>query len=193
MLTAIAAAAFVAYPLVVFFGFSSWGTRTGALLMLALFGPLALWRMTALRRSDLTTVAIVPLVTVMLLSVSALLNDSGFALAVPVAVNLLLLISFAATLRFGPPMIERFARLQDPHLDPPRVAWCRLWTQIWCLFFLINGSTAALTIGLDDLRAWTLYNGLIAYILIGLLFAVEFVLRRLRFGSGSTGPDEEFP
>jgi uncharacterized membrane protein len=130
----------------------------------------------------LKAVAFVPLVTVGLLGLSAALDDAGFVLLVPVLVNLGLLATFAPTLRWGPPMIERFARLQEPELPGAKVAWCRMWTWIWCGFFLLNAGTAAALAVFAPLEWWTLYNGLIAYGLIGLMFAVELVLRHLKFG-----------
>src|SRR6185436_7648546 len=53
--------------------------------------------------------------------------------------------------------------------------------RIWCLFFALNGSTALLLALAAPLAWWTLYNGLIAYLLIGALFATEWILRRRRF------------
>jgi uncharacterized membrane protein len=57
-----------------------------------------------------------------------------------------------------------------------------MWTWIWCGFFLLNAGTAAALAVFAPLEWWTLYNGLIAYGLIGLMFAVELVLRHLKFG-----------
>jgi 3-hydroxymyristoyl/3-hydroxydecanoyl-(acyl carrier protein) dehydratase len=54
-------------------------------------------------------------------------------------------------------------------------------TLVWTVFFLLNGLLAlALALG-GDLKAWTLYNGFLAYILMGALFAGEFLYRRHRF------------
>jgi uncharacterized membrane protein len=58
-------------------------------------------------------------------------------------------------------------------------------TQIWCAFFLINGTLAAYTALFTSRAAWALYNGLIAYLLMGALFAGEWLYRRWRFGMGS--------
>lgn len=80
-------------------------------------------------------------------------------------------------------MIERFARLQSPQLTHEQVRWCRGWTFGWCAFFVVNGVVAASLALWAPLRAWTLYNGFLAYLAIGALIAVEWILRRRRFGA----------
>lgn len=177
----------LAYPLAVYIGLTRWSTRGVALVLLVLLAPTVVSR---LRRADAGTrgtLVAVPLVTAILLSLGAALNAAGFVLVVPVAVNAALLVTFAATLRSSRPMIERFARLQVPDLREEEVAWCRRWTWIWCGFFAVNGAAAGALALWAPLSWWTAYNGGIAYGLIGLLFAAEYVLRKLRFGRFGTG------
>lgn len=181
----VAALALLVYPIAVYVGLTHWDTRTAALGLLLLIVPAALARFGKRRSSALGGIAFVPLVTAGLLGLSAVLDEAGFVLFVPVVVNLGLLATFASTLRWGPSMIERFARLQEPELSQAKVAWCHAWTWIWSGFFLFNASAAAALALFAPLEWWTLYNGLIAYGLIGLTFAVEFVLRHLKFGRAS--------
>jgi len=133
---------------------------------------------------------------VMLLSCASaaiVVTDSELLLRFyPSLVNLGLLIAFGATLARGPSMIEKFARLGSPDLPPGAVRYTRRVTQVWCAFFVLNGAFSAYT-ALDWSRAsWSLYNGIIAYGLIGALLAGEYVWRRLivlpraaRAGSGA--------
>lgn len=186
----VAALALLLYPFAVYVGLSRWDPRAAALVLLVLIAPAAIARLKRYRASELRAIAFVPLVTVGLLSLSAALDSTGFILVVPVFVNLGLLATFGPTLRWGPPMIERFARLQEPELSGPKMAWCRTWTWIWCGFFTLNATAAAALALFAPLQWWTLYNGLIAYGLIGLLFAVEIVLRHLKFGRAN---DDAFP
>lgn len=179
----VAGLALLVYPFAVYFGLSHWDVRAAALVLLVLIAPAAVARLKKYRVSEVRAIAFVPLVTVVLLAASATLDAAGFILAVPVVVNLSLLATFGPTLRWGPPMVERFARLQEPELPEPKVRWCRIWTWIWCGFFALNGAVAAALALFAPLQWWTLYNGLIAYGLIGVLFAVEFLLRHLKFGA----------
>jgi uncharacterized membrane protein len=95
----------------------------------------------------------------------------------PVLMNLGLLAIFGASLYFPPPVIERLARLQHPDLPPEGVLYTRKVTCIWIVFFLVNGLMAAATAIWCSFSVWSLYNGLIAYILIGLLMAIEYRVR----------------
>jgi uncharacterized membrane protein/3-hydroxymyristoyl/3-hydroxydecanoyl-(acyl carrier protein) dehydratase len=105
----------------------------------------------------------------------------GF-LFVPVAINAWLLSKFLLSLRPGArPAIERFARLVHDDLSAQEVAWCRLFTKIWAGFFFVNGSMALWLALAAPLSWWAVYNGGIAYGLIGALLGIELVLRKRRF------------
>jgi uncharacterized membrane protein len=105
----------------------------------------------------------------------------AFLLYWPVLVCAAFLFSFGRTLWSPPPFVERFARLQNPNLGPVEVAYCRRVTQVWCLFFIVNGSIALALALKGSLKAWALYCGCISYLLIGALFAAEYLYRRWRF------------
>ncbi len=96
----------------------------------------------------------------------------------PVLINITMLAIFSYSLIQGPSAIERLARLQDPMLDEHGVRYTRKVTIAWCLFFIANGSIAFSTVFASD-KTWALYNGLISYILMGCLFAIEFCIRKI--------------
>jgi uncharacterized membrane protein len=103
---------------------------------------------------------------------------AAFALKLyPVAVNFVLLISFYRSLKVPPTMIERFARLRRPDLGDASLAYTRRLTEIWCLFFFLNGTLALALAAFAGDKVWALYNGLIAYLLMGLLFALGLLFR----------------
>jgi uncharacterized membrane protein len=95
----------------------------------------------------------------------------------PVLVNAAMLVTFAWSLRFGMPVVERLARLREPALPPRGVAYTRKVTQAWVIFFLLNGGIAAVLTVSAPLSWWTLYNGVIAYVLMALLFIGEWLVR----------------
>lgn len=91
---------------------------------------------------------------------------------------------FAASLIWPPSMVERFARLREPDLSSDGQRYTRRVTQVWTVFLVINTAIAAATAIWGTLEQWTLWNGLIAYLLMGGLFMGEIVLRRyLRRGT----------
>jgi uncharacterized membrane protein len=96
----------------------------------------------------------------------------------PVFVNGIGLMAFGISLRHPPTMIERFARLKNPGLSAEAIRYTRAVTVAWCGFFLANGAIALYTTLATDERIWALYNGFISYVLMGAMFAGEFLIRR---------------
>ena len=96
-------------------------------------------------------------------------------------VALALLGVFANSLR-SVPIIERFARRFDPDLTDAKQRHCREFTLAWCAFFVANGAVCAALALLAPRAWWATYTGGIAYVLMGAMFALEFVVRRYRFG-----------
>jgi len=102
----------------------------------------------------------------------------------PVLMNIVFLAAFVSTFFSAPTMIFRFATLADKtikgSLAEKRVeAYCRKVTIVWCCFFVLNGSIAAVTIFSGSEFLWTAYNGAVSYFLTGLIFAAEFIIRKI--------------
>ena len=118
------------------------------------------------------------LVGTLLLSLIALWNIHFLALKLyPVLVNLAMLTGFTYSLVVPPSMVERFARRREPDLPPQSVTYNRRVTQVWCVFFALNGGMALVTALWASAATWSLYNGFVAYLLIGVLFAGEYGIR----------------
>lgn len=174
----------LAYPIIVFLGLRYTDARTVALVLAAVFAARGLLRWQRPSAAQLRRLLPLGLGVALVLGVAAVLNDPRSLMFVPAALNAALLASFARTLRgAGPPMIETFARLQDPELSPAQVLHCRRVTVVWCAFFLANGAVSLALALQGDVARWALYTGLIAYLLMGVLFAAEFVVRAWRFDS----------
>lgn len=113
-----------------------------------------------------------------LCAASILLRNHHLLLWYPLAVNAILLLLFAASLFSPMPVIERLARLHEAELPPRAILYTRRVTQLWCLFFIFNGAMALVTCLLNSLFWWTLWNGCISYLLIGLLMMCEWLARQ---------------
>ena len=114
----------------------------------------------------------------LLLSLIALWNNHFLALKLyPVLVNAAMLSVFTYSLFVPPSMVEQFARRREPDLPPQSVTYTRRVTQVWCVFFALNGGIALFTALWTSAATWSLYNGFVAYLLMGLLFAVEYGVR----------------
>ena len=110
-----------------------------------------------------------------------------------VVINLTMLFVFGSTLFMPPNIIFRFATMSDKSIkgssfEQKVYKYCHKVTVIWCCFFILNGSAAALTTFADKIfglspeaarKVWAVYNGGISYVLMGALFVIEFIVRKL--------------
>ena len=168
---ALLAAATLAYPFLVYFALGRFEPRWLALLLFAL----AVLRAWATREPMwLVAAAGAGVLALVAMSANALLPLKLY----PVLVNAVLLAVFLASLRHPPSAIERLARLREPELPPHAVRYTRRVTQVWAVFFFVNGAIALVTALWASDAAWALYNGLVAYLLIGLLFGIEWLVRQ---------------
>ncbi len=80
---------------------------------------------------------------------------------------------------FKPPtVIESLARLTEPNFSEAGVRYTTNVTVVWCAFFVVNGAISLYTALYSSIDIWTLYNGLLSYILMGILMGVEFLIRQ---------------
>ncbi|MBE0474781.1 hypothetical protein [Rhodoferax sp.] len=165
------AAATLAYPAVVYLGMESRNLHWVAVSLVAM----AVLRALTSRGWVWVAVAL----GAMTLALGSTLSQSWMPLKLyPVLVNLVLLAVFGLSLISGPPVIESLARLTEPELPATAIPYTRKVTQVWCGFFVINASLAAATALWASDAVWALYNGLLAYGLMGLLFSAEWLMRR---------------
>ncbi len=172
----------VAYPVIVWIGLSRLGARSVSVMLLALVVPMLAIRLRKADRATFWSIVRIPIAILALVVLGAVTDDRRFVLALPVVINLILLATFGETLRTGQtPIIERFARLVEPTLSDDKKAHCRAWTLRWCVFFVANAGVA-LGLGLfASTFVWAAYTGGIAYGLMGMMFATEYVTRKARF------------
>ncbi|MDF2576914.1 MAG: Clp protease [Chlamydiales bacterium] len=88
-------------------------------------------------------------------------------------------LTFGLTLVYPPSMIERIARLRHYEIDEKGIKYLRKVTIIWFSFCILNAVVSLWTLNLDNMQIWVLYNGVISYILMGLLLVGEIIYRHL--------------
>ncbi len=173
----LAAILVVAYPFIVYFGLKFWSIGLLAPVLIAIFCLRFILIKGKLK--ELTwLVKIITLMVILILCLSWLLQKTQLLLFYPVMMNGLFLLFFAYSLFHPPTIIERLARLQEPDLPEEGIIYTKKVTQIWCVFFLFNGSVAIWTCLQNNLEIWTLYNGAISYVLMSVLFAGEWLVRK---------------
>lgn len=182
----------VLYPVLVFCGLEFWGLSPRRLSILLL--ALAFYQFlnftksksdsSALGRANfIKTIALIALILVCGV-VSFCADSIMFLKFYPVLVNLSLLAFFAFTLWKKPSFAFRMANLGDKTIKRSPVGklverYCDKVTFAWCIFFVVNGTISFATVLCASEKVWSLYNGLISYILIGVFFGVEFIIRKV--------------
>ena len=86
------------------------------------------------------------------------------------------------------PLIEHFARMVKPDLSPAEQVHCRRWTKVWGCYLLVLASIGLVLAASVSLAIWTIYVGLVSYGLVGVLFAIEYVVRKLTFRDYGRNP-----
>ena len=169
------------YPVLIYFALGVASPRVVALCALALLA-VRLFLVAPARLVTVARLARLPAVALVGATLaSALWNDAASLLLTPALVSFALLLAFGLSFRQPETVIETFARAQVGTLEPEERAYCRKVTALWCAFFLANGAVASQLAVAGSREAWALYTGGIAYVLLGLLFACEFVYRQWRF------------
>jgi uncharacterized membrane protein len=114
-------------------------------------------------------------------------NSGTWLLILPSATQATFGLAFLRSLS-GTPLIEHFARMMKPALSAAQQAHCRRWTAVWGIYLLV---LAAIGLGLArwaPLAVWTAYVGVLSYVLIGVLFVIEYVIRKTRFRDYGRNP-----
>jgi uncharacterized membrane protein len=178
ILRAISTLIVLLYPLLIYFGMAVYSSRIIACLIgISLIGNFLMqnWRMYQTR-------FVVPFFAIIVIyMMGTLLNSLTYMLYLPFFVSTIFLISFSYSLLSPPNTIEVFARRFVSDLSIEETAYCRHVTLIWVCFLGLNGVAAYYTACCASLRLWSLYNGFITYMMLGLLFAVELSYRSWRF------------
>lgn len=162
------------YPLAIWLGHGKVEPRWLAMLLLAA----ALTRLPALRLSGAARWSVAG---ALVLVACAIWSNLLLPLKLyPVLVNAALLGGFAYSLTTPVSAVERMARLRGEDFPPPAQAYMRSVTQVWCVFFVINGLIALATALWASEAVWSLYTGVVSYALMAILFGVEYLVR-MRF------------
>lgn len=96
----------------------------------------------------------------------------------PPICNLTIFMIFFCSLFAKETVIQKFAKMCGDKLEKPARVYTRNLTYVWCVFMFINLLISVWTIFLSD-KVWILYNGCISYILVGMLFGIEYIVRTI--------------
>jgi uncharacterized membrane protein len=116
------------------------------------------------------------------------ISDNGtWLLVLPSATQATFGLAFLRSLS-GTPLVEHYARMVKPELSGPELAHCRRWTTVWGIYLIALAALGLCLAAWASLAVWTAYAGVASYALVGALFAVEYVVRKIRFRDYGRNP-----
>jgi uncharacterized membrane protein len=169
----------VVYPIAVYFadGYLTPSQLTAGLLLLLAARVLVVGWINPAKRNQS-----VALMTLMLAAAAAVVLwlpdiDLAYLRLYPMLLSLLVFAMFFGSLFTRMPMVERIARMAHPELPPQGVTYTRRVTWFWCGVLLVNALLSLYTSVGTSFEIWSLYNGVIVYLLFGSVFLGEYLLR----------------
>ena len=187
VLGAISAVFLLASPWVLYWTLTHQDVRVAALILIGWVVVRAIPIVVSAQRAQRVAALQLPAIALVFAALGWLSDNGTWLLVLPSATQGAFGVAFLRSLS-GTPLIEHFARMVKPVLGPPELAHCRRWTRIWGIYLLV---LAAIGLGLArwaSLAVWTVYVGIVAYALVGALFAVEYVIRKIRFRDYGRNP-----
>ena len=124
--------------------------------------------------------AVLPFITMFLVIFAFHFTNLIFFKYYPVVVNLGLFIVFFSSTFQERTVIQKFALAMEPDAKEWVLKYTRNLTYLWSIFMFLNFLVSLATVFLSK-EIWILYNGFISYMLVGLFFGIEYIIRcRLR-------------
>jgi len=167
------------YPLFIYFSISInyFSPAQLGLILIGLFAVRALFTRKNNKNARLQVILTV-LIGGSLAGLTWIFNSVEYLKWYPVGLNIVFFLVFASSLISPPSIIEQIARTHRKDLPPSGVVYTRNVTIIWAAFFVINALISCWTVIYGTMEAWTLYNGLISYIIMGTILGLEVLLRK---------------
>jgi len=164
---------FVFYPLIVFFGLQWVEPAYIALALVCLAGLRFYYSKTT---TNIPFIKVAGINIIILLMLSFFSNSSFLLKLYPVVMSLSFLSIFLYSIIKPPAVITLIAGTRGK-LTVNSIEYTKKVTKVWCVFFLANALISLVTVFLSD-EIWALYNGLISYVLMGVLFLGEWIVRK---------------
>jgi uncharacterized membrane protein len=130
-----------------------------------------------------------PAIALVFALIGWILNNGTWLLVMPAATQATFGLAFLRSVGRGrTPLIEHFARMVKADLSVDELAHCRRWTKVWGFYLLALAAFGLVLARFATLEIWTIYVGLVSYVLVGALFAVEYLVRKIAFRDYGRNP-----
>ena len=94
----------------------------------------------------------------------------------PPVMNFCLFFIFFSSLFQKRTVIQKIALASDPDSNEAVMNYTRNLTYIWAVFTFLNFLVSVGTVFMSE-KIWALYNGFISYLLVGIIFIIEYIVR----------------
>jgi uncharacterized membrane protein len=187
ILGAISALFLIASPWVLYWTLTQHGVGVAAALLIGWVIVRTIPILLAAKREQRIAALQLPAIALGFACIGWLSDNGTWLLVLPSATQGAFGLAFLRSLS-GTPLIEHFARMVKPELRPAELAHCRLWTRIWGFYLLALAALGLALARWATLTVWTVYVGIVSYVLVAVLFAIEYVIRKIRFRDYGRNP-----
>lgn len=164
----------ILYPCLVYFGLQHWSYRIFGFMIVGI----GLVKFCLSRNSNTRSDRVVLAVTAACgLTIWAFPSELAVKLY-PVCISLLVGSLFALSLRENESLITKLARLSGADMTPEALRYTRNLTAIWAILLYVNAMIALYLARFGTTEAWTLYCGLLSYLILGGFMGGEFLYRQ---------------
>jgi uncharacterized membrane protein len=187
ILGAISALFLIASPWVLYWTLTQHGVGVAAALLVGWVIVRTIPILLAAKREQRIAALQLPAIALGFACIGWLSDNGTWLLVLPSATQGAFGLAFLRSLS-GTPLIEHFARMVKPELRPAELAHCRTWTRIWGFYLLALAALGLALARWATLTVWTVYVGIVSYALVAVLFAIEYVIRKIRFRDYGRNP-----
>ena len=179
-LTVVSTVFLLASPWVLYWTLTHKDVTVGAIILIAWVVVRAVPIVLAAKKEQRNAALQLPAIALVFALAGLVSNNGLYLLVLPSATQAAFGLTFLRSLKTTP-LIEHFARMVKTELTAPELAHCRSWTRVWGYYLFVLAAIGLVIAKLCTLGVWTLYVGVLSYVLVGLLFAVEYVVRKVEF------------
>lgn len=164
----------VTYPFVVYYGLSHYGPSVFAVFLFILLLLRLVIKGSYHEPSQWLQLVVVGGFCLIV----AIVNSEQMLRFYPVLMSLGFSALFAFSLKSKTSLIERFAKMAGQDYPERAIGYMRNLTKVWAALLFLNAVVSAYTACCVSLKYWTLYNGLLAYFLLGGFALGELIFRQ---------------
>lgn len=163
----------IIYPFFIYYGLSEYGPSVFALILFVLMVIRVVVKGSYQEPSQWLQLLIIGIFCCAII----LFKSDVLLRFYPVIMSLGFSLLFAISLTSKTTLVERFAKMAGQDYPQQALGYMRSLTKVWAIILFFNAMIAAYTACCASLKSWTLYNGFLAYFLLGGFVLFEYIFR----------------